>query len=980
MISNSKFQIINHLVLSAILCCLFFLILVKAQEIPLTENLAEDNAPSAQNFHQWGAVSLFHGLPSDTIRAVTQDKDGVMWFGTDNGLAKYDGRRVQAVNLQGLNAEKILALKVDKKGTLWIGTDAGAARFSNGQFYPIEETLGKSIVTVSETENGKIILASDDGQIFSLSQNAENVFVVQTTLPQPLFSGSDEKSSKLTSLSANGEKFIIGTLGHGLIAVENGEEQEIFSRPRPYFVTALQKDNNGDLWFGAQVRRNDGGLYFAKDVERPEKIADETGTVAALGFDANNDLWVGTTERGAYHFRGTTQLEHFTFENTAGGLRSNTIYTVFVDRENVVWFGTDKGVCRFDASSPFNKTISDDKNSNFVRTLYQTKDGKIYAGTNRGLFIFENGNWQTVGKFESKPIYAIAEDSNKTLLIGTPDGLFNSDNEKLAAENTRAVENFQGKIYAALFGRGIEQFDGENRTLIFSNDLPTSLYTDNEKLWIGTAKDGVFLFDGKAVSSEKSLEKLRGIAVWDIDGNSANGLWFATERGLFLLKNGELNAVTNDAARDVFVGKTGEIWSATVGSGLFHLKFDEQFGWMSANLSVEQGLPSQSVFALLPIDNETLLIGTTRGTSSYSPSRNAPLIIPTRILSQRLHNPDELQTGINLAFPQNTLTVEVTALSSRTFPEQFQYAFTLQNGKKEIINKKLSHDSQFLMDNLPPDVYTVEIRAFDKDLQSSAPLDFQFSVAKAPFPWASTALAVLLAIALIALVWAIIERWRITKKNRELAAARFDLANEAERERRRIARDLHDQTLADLRNLMMMSDKLPIIENTEEKPDFRTEIEAVSNEIRRICEDLSPSVLENVGLTAALEFLLSHTFTQTDKKFEYKFVCEEGLEERLKFPPNAQMQIYRIAQEVLNNISRHSEAKFVEMKISDSVEDNFILKIENDGRDFDAEKAKKGRGLSNIKSRANLIEADVSWQKRDGKIVFSLLKSGKRNS
>ncbi len=977
---NSKFQTIDYLFLSAILCGLFFLISTKAQDIPLTENVTEDNAPTAQNFHQWGAVSLFHGLPSDTIRAVTQDKDGVMWFGTDNGLAKYDGRRVQAVNLQGLNAEKVLALKYDKKGTLWIGTDAGAARFVGGQFYPIEETFGKSIIAISETADEKIILASDDGQIFQLSQNLESLFVVQTILPQPLFGGNDEKSSKLTSLSANSGKFILGTFGHGLINVENGEEQEIYSRPRPYFITALQKDNNGNLWFGAQVRRDDGGLYYAKDVERPEKIADETGTVAALAFDADNDLWIGTTERGAYHFRGRERLEHFTFENTAGGLRSNNIYTVFVDRENVVWFGTNRGVCRFDASSPFDQNISDDKNSNFVRILYQTKDGRIFAGTNRGLFILENGNWQSIENFERKSIYTIAEDPAGNLLIGTSGGLFTLDNKQLANEDVRAIKNFQGKTYIALFGRGIEQIEGENRTLIFSNDLPTSLFADGEKLWIGTAKDGVFSFDGKTVSAEKSLEKLRGVPVWDIDGNSENGLWFATERGLFLLKNGELNAVTNDAARDVFVGKSGDIWSATVGSGLFHLKFDEQFGWMSANLSVEQGLPSPSVFALLPVENDNILIGTTRGVSRYAPSQNAPLIILTRILSQRLHNPDELRTGINLAFPQNTLTVEVTALSSRTFPEQFLYAFTLKNGKNEIINKKLSHDSQFLMDNLPPDIYTIEIRGFDKDLQSSAPLVFQFSVAKAPFPWTSTTLAVLLAIALVALIWAIIERWRITKKNRELAAARFDLANEAERERRRIARDLHDQTLADLRNLMMMSDKLPAIETSEEKQDFRTEIEAVSNEIRRICEDLSPSVLENVGLTAALEFLLSHTFTQTDKKFEYKFTCDEGLEERLALPPNAQMQIYRIAQEVLNNIARHSGAEFVEMKITASAEDDFNLKIENDGRNFDAEKAKKGRGLSNIKSRANLIEADVSWQKLDGKIVFSLLKPVNRKS
>ena len=342
---NFKSKII-FLFLTVIFSGLLFLVPASAQEASANEDTADDTAPSAQNFHQWGAVSLFHGLPSDKIRAITQDKDGVMWFGTDNGLAKYDGRRVQAVNLPGLNAEKILALKVDRSGTLWIGTDAGAARLVGGQVLPVEEVRGKSITAVNEADGGKMSLASDDGQIFEVFQNGEGAIGGRAILPQPLFVGN-EKSAKLTALVTVGEKFLISTLGHGLTVIENGEAHELFSRPRPYFVNVLQKDFNGDVWFGAQVRRNDGGLYFAKNILQPEKIADETGTVAALGFDADNDLWVGTTERGVYHFRGTTRLEHFTFENTAGGLRSNNIFTVFVDRENVVWFGTDRGVCRF---------------------------------------------------------------------------------------------------------------------------------------------------------------------------------------------------------------------------------------------------------------------------------------------------------------------------------------------------------------------------------------------------------------------------------------------------------------------------------------------------------------------------------------------------------------------------------------------------------------------------------------------------------
>src|SRR6185295_18986731 len=192
-----------------------------------------------------------------------------------------------------------------------------------------------------------------------------------------------------------------------------------------------------------------------------------------------------------------------------------------------------------------------------------------------------------------------------------------------------------------------------------------------------------------------------------------------------------------------------------------------------------------------------------------------PSLSATRILSKRVHNPSELQAGLNLEYPQNSLLLDVTAISSRTFPEQFQYAFTLIDNNGTSIKQKLSREPQFTMESLKPGTYTVTARAFTKDLTASAPLTFSFTVAKAPFPWTSTALAILLALALLALLWAILERRRIVATsaalvgaNRELADARLNLANEAERERRRISRDLHDQTLADLRHLALLTDQL----------------------------------------------------------------------------------------------------------------------------------------------------------------------------
>jgi signal transduction histidine kinase len=451
-------------------------------------------------------------------------------------------------------------------------------------------------------------------------------------------------------------------------------------------------------------------------------------------------------------------------------------------------------------------------------------------------------------------------------------------------------------------------------------------------------------------------------------------------------------ALQNVDARFVLAGQssdTNEIWCGTRGNGLVRILLDPVVGPVVSELDSEQGLPSQNVFAALPQrqsdGSDVLLIGTTRGIARYEPGRAAPALSVTRILSKRVHAPSELQAGLNLEYPQNSLLLDVTAISSRTFPEQFQYAFTLNDSGGKTVKQKLARDSQFTMEGLKPGTYTVTARAFTKDLTPSTPLTFSFTVAKAPFPWTSTALAILLALALLALLWAILERRRIVATsaalvgaNRELADARLNLANEAERERRRIARDLHDQTLADLRHLALLTDQ---IKSNGEPPGKQTaalrgEIELISQEVRRICEDLSPSVLQNVGFAAALEFALSHAVQDApaEKRFEYEFHCDEAIEERSELPPSVQMQIYRIVQEAVNNIWRHAGATEVKMFVTSSPEGDFSLQLEDNGCAFESQpKNSEGRGLANMRARAGLIDAQISWQPREGGgTVFTL--------
>jgi signal transduction histidine kinase/ligand-binding sensor domain-containing protein len=956
-----------------------------------------------------------------------------MWFATDGGLAKYDGRRTQAITANGLPTGRVLALKLDEDGALWIGTENGAARFANGEFHLVKETEGKTITAIIAPERGRVMLATENGVIFDCQVKQEGSVAVRQIPAQPLQSADKDQPGplKIPSLAFLHGTLYAGTQSRGLITIENGDAKEIQSKPRSFFINTLEIDSHERLWVGARGRPDDAALFDQSDLLKPVKAGAPTGPVAAIARGAGEDIWVATDGRGALHLTNGKPQERLTFQGTGGALRSDHVFAIFVDREQVVWFGTDKGVCRYDPHAMQAEDISTDPGANYVRALYRTASGRLLAGTNSGLFSYDAAtkNWRAAPELGRRIVYAISEDSAGRVLLATAGGPFTSTKsakttERLAfaptegldtrlpqGDSVRALAQIAGTTYIATYGYGVERLQGSQRTLVWPEPSAdarlrevTSLSSDTgDRLLIGTASAGVFFFDGKQTTTDNALERLKGEAIWSVvaDGSA---LWLGTNKGLFLFQSGQLkDIVVGVNARSVVVGGNGaarRVWCATVGSGLIKVTLDEQFGAIVSRMDVEQGLPSQRVFAVLPErakdGGESVIIGTNRGVARYVPSDVPPSLSPDRIISKRIHTADELRTGLQLDYPQNSLLLDVTANSSRTFPEQFQYAFALYDAAGHAIKQKLARESQFPIEGLKPGRYKVIARAFTKDLVASEPLSFQFTVAGAPFPWTSTALAILLIFALIVLGWGYFQNRRIHRTsaelasaNRDLASARLQLANETEAERRRIARDLHDQTLADLRNLALLVDKLPASGGGEVRPNratsapstLRSEIESISQEVRRICEDLSPSALENVGLSAALQFALAHAVEHAapDCKFEYQFVCDDALDEKLNLPSSTQIQIYRIAQEALSNICRHAQAKQVTMSVAVNGAGVFSLQIEDDGLGFDRSGAKKkpGRGVANIRARASMIDAEVEWSKRNGGgTVFLLSKEG----
>jgi len=1079
---------------------------------------ATDNA--TLNLHRWGAVTLFHGLPSDRVNAIAEDSSGALWFGTDSGLVRYDGRRTQLFTGEGptaLPSARIRALRLDAGGGLWVGTEAGAVRIADGRARAVAETQGRAVTGFAESPEREITLVTGRGEIlrFNSSGAADGNAIKRSSpyadpdfgrvvaqkldpasywqLSSEVEKNSEPRPTELTSVvfSEKSGEWWVGSQRRGALINKGTELREAMLRsPRPYFVEAVYSTPER-VWVGSQAGKDGGGLWVEINGAL-ERFPLNTGTVTAI-HGGDGDVWIGTGKQGAYLLRHEQLIEHLTFENTAGGLRSNHINTIFRDHEGIVWFGTDRGVCRYDRESFRASTVGSNADSSFIRSLLVTRQGETLAGSNRGLFSLTRGAdlgpWVQVAEIQERPVYALAEDDTGAVWAGTNSGLFvrrnqasgfapaNADETQNVEadpdsardpqpairnrDSVRAVVNFRGQIYALVFGQGIERIETGKRVMVLGGETARRALClavergeagkPDAALWFGTTAGEVMRFDGGSAKpvtlpDGKKLfgteDAVRAIAF------AQGRVWFGTAKGLSEWDGKQLQRVIADA--DVYsliatresgapevtpqsslgrlvagsgaresaesVRKEGPaeapefqnqdrevIWCGTKNSGLYKLLAR---GKVWIRFDTEQGLSSQQVFAVAadrPADSARaagrVWIGTSRGIVLHQPGAVVPRIEARRFVADRVYSPEFLDAQLNLPHTTTSILLEVAALGSRTFPGQFQYEFTLRDSLGRQVRTVLTPDSQFATEKLPSDSYIIWVRAVSRDLVYSAPLKVRFYIGRTPFPRTTVMLAVLLVAALGAAVYAFRQNRRIARTNaqleetnEELRETRIRLARETEAERSRIARDLHDQTLADLRHLLVLTDQIeksqadgnapaPSPKSQAQNPPptpalLRREIEAISSEIRHICEDLSPSVLENIGFLPALEWALNDAVAHlpAEEKFAYEFVCESELEDRLVLSEIERIQLYRIVQEAINNICRHAAARHVRLAVraeapaekswleTESRRD-LVIEMTDDGIGFDGNPAgKTGHGILNIRSRANLIGAQVAWK------------------
>jgi signal transduction histidine kinase/ligand-binding sensor domain-containing protein len=984
----------------------FFLFIFMISGVPLTHRAAtpEPSEPmtpvqvdSKLNLQQWGALTTFHGLPSDTVRAIAQDTAGYFWFGTDAGLAVYDGRRIRKLTFSEIENIRIRCLRFGADGALWIGTDAGAFTLQNDKLVPVRGTETQPINAIAFARGGVVRMTSEYGILFTIRGDRTDKLTPET-VPLLWIDESRRQPLPLTGLATIGDTTFIGTRGRGVLSLTGNRLALVPNESRPFFVSEILVDEKQAIC-GVETSARDAGTLAGATPAAMKKIPVITGTAQALAKDGLDRLWVGTNGAGAFCLRGAEIIEHFTFGDTSGGLRSDVVFDIFTDREGVVWFGTNRGVSRHDPNSPRVTPVNENAESNVVRSFLISPDGTQWCGTRRGLFFRRNERlgWQDIAGIGPRAVYALAALGDGRILAGTSSGTFIGDAKELnfrpvpttrmgPNDSNRAICRFRNQWYVGTFGGGLERLNDNQRLPVAGDTMPTnivSLYNENdERLWIGTSNEGVFTFDGNRFAREPLTRTLTQ-AIWCVTGNRRDGLWFGTERGLYKLAGERLLTVVPDGdVRAVQAHVLPDaVWCATTDRGIWTCALTADGRTRLARLDTETGLPSNTGFCLWTGENNLLWIGTSRGLVRYGASLVKPLVRPIRAFGTREYPLDG--SPIRLNYPQNSLLIEAIAISSRTFSEKFTYEFQVLDAKDVEIRRGTTRQGQFTAQGLVAGTYRIRVTVIGNDLTASDPVELAFTVGRAPFPFLTVILGTLLAVAVGALAWGFRQNLRLSSTNALLAETRRQVADEAERERRRIARDLHDQTLADLRRLQLRTDTLKRDPDAGTRmAELRREIEDVSVEIRRICEDLSPSVLENVGLSAALRYAVVQTLAQLpeEKRFSDVFDCADDFDETTRLTLVEQLHVYRIAQEALSNAARHAEAKNVILKLTET-DLELRLTVEDDGKGFQPSE-NGGRGVGNIEARAGIIGATAHWETPESggtRFVLRKKKSGVRS-
>jgi diguanylate cyclase (GGDEF)-like protein len=505
------------------------------------------------------------GLPGNSVYAIAQSVDGYLWVGTENGLARFDGRHFVVVGGPGdaFRCRMVEALAADPDGTLWIGTERGLLHLRDGQLVrdgaPGSEVAAAAVGALALDAGGDLWIGTRSGLLRRLAESGD-------------VTAAGLAGLRITHLLAGepGEVWA-GTATAGAWHLRDGKLTPVGGGPGPAGrrVTGLVRGAGGDVLVFDSGAEHDGRARHAA-------LGRRGGVLAAAG--GGNNLWLATAEQGLIQVGprqswsavpggvlASTLVSTFFFAadrsvwlGSAGdglhqlvakscqtwshldGLASDRSEAVLIDAGEVVWVGTSRGLTRL-ARHPDGSVSAQPALGGFeVSSILRDHQGRLWLGTDDGLRQLSGGRWQAVPLWDRArfAVNTLYEDRSHNLWFGTPGGL--------------------GTMAA---GRGaITRVPG-----LSGLDVTGLAEAGDGALWIGTRGAGLLRLAAGQLTVLRSAEELPIVTA--VRGGRAGEMWVGSfDRGLLHWSGGrwhlldDSNGLADNSIRQVIEDRGGDLW------------------------------------------------------------------------------------------------------------------------------------------------------------------------------------------------------------------------------------------------------------------------------------------------------------------------------------------------------------------------------------------------------------------------------------
>ncbi|MBS1921168.1 MAG: hypothetical protein JST17_13025 [Bacteroidetes bacterium] len=912
------------------------------------------------------------GLAGNFISCIIEDKHGSLWFSThEGGVSKFDGKKfITYTTSQGLADNYVQCMMEDRKGNLWFGTAAkGVSRFDGNKFRNYTEADGlpdNSVNSIAGDKEDNLWLGTKSG-VCKFDGTAFSNYTTDNGLPD---------NNIHCMISDKTGNLWLGTQSKGISKYDGNRFVSYKSAQNitGNSITSISEDKTGNLWFtslGSGVSKYEGNSLTNYSLLQ----ALAGNSVFSIIRDRSGSMWFGMYEGGVSKYDGKRFL-NFT---TKQGLPDETIWSVMQDNEGNIWIGTDKGgVTRYDGAGFTGYTMAQGLINNTVSCMMQDKKGNIWFGTFGG-----------ASKFDGKSF------TNYT----TDQGLPGNNIQSIAEDNS-------GNIWFATHNDGISKYDGKgftNYTIasgLASNTVYMTLKAENGDLWFGTNR-GASKFDGKNFINYTTAEGLPDNCVWAIaEDKQRNILWFGTNKGLCALREslsktdhkpdevfGVFNENNGYPVKEVNAGALcvddkGIVWVGSSHNDLIRFDYPADHKKDPGHLKL--------VIQSIKVDNENIcwndLLRLHYGNDAADSLTVLNEMVTTfgKVLSPVIldsitskHRNIKL-SGVSKFYPvpldlvlpynDNTVSIDYSAIDP-AIAKRVRYQYMLEGYNQDW--STLSNSTTAVFGNLKAGYYTFKLKALSP-FGVRSETEYSFKVMP---PWWLTWWAYIFYTVMAAGILVALYRNRIRIMEDRQARRMNIMVATQEEERKRIAWELHDDVGVKLSALKLslssLTEKAEKTKNEEIHSLARHSENLISEsmqDVRRLLRNLSPGVLEEFGYTIAVEGLVNKINETGQIRFNLVIF---GMNGRLK--KEYELSLYRITQELINNVLKHARARNVSLQIGHR-DEKIILMMEDDGKGFDVNSKSDGYGLHNLDIRTKLMKGTLTIDAAPGKGTSVLIE------